>query len=393
MRRSIAFWLAALLVVVCLCGCSAPKGVVAQVGDTDITQEMFDQRWTIVKTQYGITEEIETNEDYAEFIENSKVSTLEKMIEEEIMMQKAMAGGYCEYTEDDLATLDEELAQMKVDWREAAETAVESAGITPGSDTFEETVQSTLDTMVEQLGYDDEYLLSELKKSMAYERLYDASVSDITPSDDEVQAYYEEKIAEHEKTYGQAEDIDIYPNAVVNGEEVYYTPAGYNMVRQILLRLDDDAQAQIAALRAEEKAEEADALLEESLKPLTATAEKIVEEFENGTDFETLVDQYNMDGGQTKDTLYPVKEGTRIFVAPFAEAAAALTQPGTISPIVASDYGYHIIYLVEISEEGPVDFEEYKDVLRDDLTYEMQTEKWNQLLETWHDELGVKMYM
>lgn len=55
------------------------------------------------------------------------------------------------------------------------------------------------------------------------------------------------------------------------------------------------------------------------------------------------------------------------FVEPFREAAKKLKQPGQISPVVKTQYGYHILKLVELHEAHQPPFAELREKLIEDL--------------------------
>ena len=126
------------------------------------------------------------------------------------------------------------------------------------------------------------------------------------------------------------------------GSDLYRAPADTDAyVDHILLMTIDSAtgeslgEEEIAAKR--EKAEEL-------LSQLQAADPAELEEL-----FTQLADENGEDPGRTTDAGYFVSEDTN-FVQEFKDAAFAL-QPGGISGIVESDYGYHILLRKELREE------------------------------------------
>lgn len=83
------------------------------------------------------------------------------------------------------------------------------------------------------------------------------------------------------------------------------------------------------------------------------TANDILAKLKKGANFETLLKENNNDPGQTEDG-YVVYESSG-FVAEFEEAALKLKK-GELSPVVKTDYGYHIIKAIDAYEYVP--FEE-----------------------------------
>ena len=68
---------------------------------------------------------------------------------------------------------------------------------------------------------------------------------------------------------------------------------------------------------------------------------------------------------------------SQMMVAPFSKAAFSLKKIGEISPIVETQYGYHLIQLSG-DKRG---FESYKDLVRDQMTRATQRERLDQELE------------
>ena len=62
-------------------------------------------------------------------------------------------------------------------------------------------------------------------------------------------------------------------------------------------------------------------------------------------------------------------------VAPFEKAAFALAKPNDLSPVVESDFGYHIIQLVEKRPEGVVPFADAKEKIANFLKQKQSQEK------------------
>lgn len=79
-----------------------------------------------------------------------------------------------------------------------------------------------------------------------------------------------------------------------------------------------------------------------------AQAESILKQLQGGASFSALAKKYSIDTGsaaQGGDLGYAPLSN---YVTPFADAAAKLTKVGQLSPVVHSQYGYHIIKLLGI---------------------------------------------
>jgi len=97
-------------------------------------------------------------------------------------------------------------------------------------------------------------------------------------------------------------------------------------------------------------------------------AENLVRRARQGEDFTALVKQYSEDTG-TKDKLgeYIFSRGQMV---PEFEVAAFSLQPDSISDVVTTTYGYHIIKLIQIIPAEPIPLDQIRDELRQKLEQE-----------------------
>jgi parvulin-like peptidyl-prolyl isomerase len=79
--------------------------------------------------------------------------------------------------------------------------------------------------------------------------------------------------------------------------------------------------------------------------------------------FDALVEKYSDDPSKSKNHGVIDDAASTKMVAPFAKAAAALKNPGDLSPIVKTDYGYHVVMLVSRAESKQQSFSEVHDKL------------------------------
>lgn len=87
-------------------------------------------------------------------------------------------------------------------------------------------------------------------------------------------------------------------------------------------------------------------------------AEEVLARAERGESFEKLVREVSEDAGsRDKGGIIEVTPGARLDPA-FAEAALALKSPGDLSPVVKSQFGYHVLQLVERREAQKPEYEQ-----------------------------------
>ena len=129
---------------------------------------------------------------------------------------------------------------------------------------------------------------------------------------------------------------------------------------------DESVRASHILFRVDEKATDADK------KKVLALAESVLKQAKNGGDFAELAKKHSADGSAAQGgDLNFFSRGQ--MVPAFEEAAFAL-QPGQISDIVTTQFGYHIIKVTERKPATTVAFEEVRDRIREFLTQQRKQE-------------------
>lgn len=95
-----------------------------------------------------------------------------------------------------------------------------------------------------------------------------------------------------------------------------------------------------------------------------ATAEKLLAELQAGADFATVAKQHSADTGTASKGGDLGFFGRGRMVLPFDDAAFALTQPGALSGVVETPFGFHIIRLEEMRPARVRPFAEMREGLR-----------------------------
>jgi peptidyl-prolyl cis-trans isomerase C len=161
-------------------------------------------------------------------------------------------------------------------------------------------------------------LQAQLKRDLAIQQLIDKEVAQrVMITDEESKTYY-----------------DTHPQSFVQPEQV--------RASHILIKVDADAT---------------EAQKTEARKKITAIQQKL----KKGEDFASLAENYSEDTTSKKggDLGY---FGRGQMVEPFEEAAFSL-KPNEISDIVETQYGYHLIKVVDKKPEAKLTYAEVKDRL------------------------------
>jgi parvulin-like peptidyl-prolyl isomerase len=121
-------------------------------------------------------------------------------------------------------------------------------------------------------------------------------------------------------------------------------------------------------------------------------AKRILTEIKGGADFATLAKKYSIDPG-SKDNggKMPWTDKDK-FVPEFAEACWKLN-PGQISELVKTDYGYHIIKLIDKRPGGQMTFAEAKSEAKEQLLSKMKQDNYSKLIEKLKKKADIKKYL
>ncbi len=246
----------------------------------------------------------------------------------------------------------------------------------------------------------DDFFQAALEE-MAVEKLEEDIVKDVAVTEEEIKADFDAKV-EAAKEQMEA-DPDMYGYNVMNGSAVYYAPAGYRMVKHILITVSDEDQAVIteaqnalnaAAEDADKDALQAavDAAQAAGMANAKAKAEEVLAQATaEGADFDALIAEYSTDS--MPETGYAIREGFAYFVEPFVTGAMALQNVGDVSEPIESTYGYHIIKYVSDVAEGPVDIETVRESISSALLSTKKTELTDSTIQQWVSEANVKTFL
>ena len=286
--------------------------VLAKVGDINITRGDVDEiADSYLEAYYG--SDYDKNEEIANQVKELRLQALNMLVEENIMRIKAEELGVLPTQEE----IDEETKKY-------IESVKENLG---GEDDF--------NTALEEEGLTLEEYTEKLSKNME-SRLINEKVSneifkDISISDDEIKAYYDE-------------NLDSYRSATVSH----------------ILISDEN------------------------------TAKEVRERAVKGEDFAELAKEYSEDTGTKENggSLGTVTYDATEYVQEFTDAFKKL-KDGEISEPVKSTYGYHIIKVTDYKEKT---LDEAKDSIKSTLEDEKKNEIYTSSMEQWKTDYSVKTY-
>lgn len=385
--RMVAIALCALMAItVVASGCEVnperdAAQVVATVNGIKITkQEVYDSMGIEIGTDlesWGYT---------AEEVQQYKQEALTNLIYSEVVRQKAEESGYLTYTDEQRQQAE---ATVNGYFQDVYDEALAQAN-TDGEADPEAVATKAVDDYIAMYGYTRQELIDSELESGAMSRLRDDTIGPIDATEDEIQTSYQSQIAELQTAY--AEDPEQPINDAGAGALLYLPTNGYFEVRHILVALPDEDQSAISDARTAGNEEEANNLRAEALKGIEARAKEALAKLDAGTDFETVLTEYNDDPGmEDPATTYLVYDGSTSYVEGFASGAAQVKQ-GEYTGLVATDFGYHIIKRLKDYPQGAVPLESVHDQVRETVVEEKKNEAWVAQADEWYKAAKVKTY-
>ena len=482
MKKGLALVAMLLAALVMLSGCNLigydaeldGAQPVAKVNDTVITKnewlayreylvQYYDQYY-LMYFGFSFPVDDETLKLYGE-------QALEQMIQATVIDEKVVELGLDQYTEEEQAQIDQYATEMMdgykmmlrfemypdvitVEEEQAylAEATLSEATVSepiPAATMTNAELDALLTEELASYGITYDYFAEMKGTEIEQTKLREYAVKDVTITDEEVVAEFENRVATQKETFDATPTS--YGAYIRSKMAVYYVPEGYRGVKHVLIKFSDEKTAEIDALNATLAAEQGtlttaqneldtltaadtSAYTEEELTAhndriaeLTAqietsntviadtqaqldevtaaayaeiepTAMEVIARAQAGEDFDALIAEYGQDPGMTEEPAksqgYFLCEGMTSYDPAFYTAAMALSAVGDISEEpVASSFGYHILLYAEDLTPGPVELtEEMKTSIHSEMLISAQDAAYNAAVTQWVSEADVKTY-
>lgn len=393
---------------------TAEDPVLATVGDTDIRLSEVDQ--VMPQLRQYVTDPT----DYA--------AALQFLVRRQLMERKIADMGFDKFS-------DEELAAFQKDGQAQWEQGIESYVTYYLSEDTEE-ARAELRTKAEQYfnsqGFSLEELTENVKRSAAVDRMTDYLVGNYEPSQEEIDATFQQYGASYQKNY-EGNIMAYEYNTIYGQQPSWYTPSGYRGIIHILLQPDaalldsyaklqsafeeqqnfvdaepvptDAPEVTIAAAEQGTPAptltptpvtqEQVDAARQAILDAVKADTDAIYQRIAAGEAFEKLIEEFGKDPGmQDKNNLtegYRVHQESVVWDPAFTKGAFSekMTKPGDVSDPVVSAHGVHILKYLRDVPSGLI----MTDAIRSDIVDYLRAVKENQAYTEayagWEKEIGV----
>lgn len=302
-------------------------------------------------------------------------TVLQELAGRKLVAMKAAEQGLDKLTDDDLKRV-----EIEADRAYREQIAYYTAFVTREADMTQADVDAAAEAyMKESAGVTREGIVERLKAELPVRKYYDLVTRDVTASDAEIRAHYEERLAEQRANY--TEYPEEYEYAHIEGATLLYNPEGYRRVRDLLLPFESDeaaAQAaelleQIAQLDTASDAEQIRALeaeLDPLYKPMETRAAEIAEKLKAGEKFIDLMDQYGADEAMRAEPMrtegYYISDRSFLFSTEFIQGAMILERPGQVSTTLRSASGLHMAEYVGDVTAGDVPLDAVYDAMEEE---------------------------
>ena len=325
---------------------------------------------------------------------------LSYMVSDKIIAVKAKEMGLDQLTDEDLAQINEEANEIYNDQISYYTDFVTQPGMSS-----EEITEAAAKYMEEEEGTTLDSITAELKETWWIQKYYDAVVKDVTVSDEEIQAHYNEILADQKESFSAYPDE--YEYAHINGETILYNPEGYRAVRHILIGFDSEEDAaavtdlmdqldQLDPATDAATIESYESQLDALFAPLEATAQEVLEKLAGGQSFESLMDEYGQDETMKAEPLrsegYYVSANTGLWSAEFIEGSMILEKPGDISAPLRSSSGLHLVEYIGDVTAGEVPFADVYDEMAAETLSEKQSNYYEEQRAALLESSNVKYY-
>lgn len=352
--------------------------VVAEVnGEKVLKGEVLD-RLEEEKAIYYLTDEMMEDPEYEDYVTSVKQQILDSIVTEKLLLQKAEQAGFV-LTDEMKDEAQESFADFISEIAESMRAQDEAGG--EDVDEAKDYEQEALDYIDEQLTAMEmtrEEYVELIADQMPIQKFREKTVEDVEATEEDVQGYYDQELQK------QKED----PSYSETAQVLLYEPERVK-VKHILIELPEEKLQEYSELLSQEgKEDEAQEFLDKELEAIKPEAEKALTQAKE--DIDAAIEEINPDSAEVMKEGVSIYRNNPYFPQEYTEAAFGLSE-GDISSLVETKYGYFIIKAEEKLPQKTYTLEEKNEDLKILADDQKKTEKWNGLLEEWHEK-EVKKY-
>ena len=362
-------------------------------------QDEYDQmlsQYVAYYAQYGYS----VDEYDTELQASVAQETVQTKLSTSIVRHYAAQNGY-ELTEEKKTELAAQVKTALDNTREYLESYLSASGFTGDE------LNAAVEEQMAQAGYTEETLMDSAELNDVLNFLYERATADVTVTEDEVKAAFDEKVAKQKESYAS---VDAFVNDYVNESEILYTPENVRLMECIFVASVEGEATEDEATADEATADEATAdeatVSEATMSEATAgeaadiasltgyaKAKAIAAAIAGGADFEETMKAYNEDSSTEEQMLrgYPVAENSTTYGDAFMAGAMALEHVGDVSDVIVTDYGYFILRYAKDLESGEADFEARKETETEETLTNKKNDAYSAFIDTILDEADIQV--
>ena len=306
MTRLLAMLLALVMLALPALAESSPEDVLATVYGIPVTRAQYDDALTQMEDMYS---------SYVYDVTDPTIASVLQQIALDTAIEYAMLTKVIE--DNGLQLTDEELADSaqaaREDFNAQVDQIVDEYGYYGMADiSTEESRAAVLVTVLSQLeamGVTEASYIADIQRFDGYDKAYDWIVRDMTVTDEEVRAHFDELVEADRVAYEN--DVLAYETmqqqnqmALMYGmndyyTDLYYVPSGYRLVTHILLEADETALNAYVAAKQSADSEALAAAEQAVLASVQTTVDEINGRLANGEAFNDLIPEYTADPGMS----------------------------------------------------------------------------------------------
>lgn len=195
--------------------------------------------------------------------------------------------------------------------------------------------KDALETYLKQQGYDRKTFEAQVREQLIINKFKEKLTADVKVTEEEVKKYYDEN------------------------KEMFELPSPEIRASHILLDTEEEAREILSKIR-------------------------------GGADFEELAKMYSKDPG-TKDLGGDLGFFAKGKMVPEFEEAAFALNPGEVSDVVKTEYGYHVIKVT--GRRSSLSFEDAKEDIRNNLENAKKDKEFAKHIEEWEKQSKIEKYL
>ena len=220
---------------------------IIRVGDTVYTkgeiQDQVDNQLAQMSYLYYYYFGMSYDVTDAQNIADAQDAVIDSLVEQAVLNAKAKELGFDQMSDEDMDVI---ATNTDLAWQSDRDYVL--SNILTGTELEGEELEAAIDAELDALGVTYDMELESQTAAYALQKLRASITDPVTVSDEELQTLLDERVASAMSTYETSPSS--YGTSVNNGGTVYYRPAGYRLVKQILVKFSDEDQAVIDAMTA-----------------------------------------------------------------------------------------------------------------------------------------------